>query len=79
MQPVESAHRYRCENLMLVFVLKPSFVILENAKGERSRLKPVIETVCARVRSSESPGLFTGCHLGDFKNFVYPTMLVLFS
>ncbi len=69
MQPVESAHRYRCEKLMLVFVLKPSFVILENAKGESSRWKSVIETECARVRPSESPGLGTGCHIGDFTYF----------
>lgn len=67
MQPVESEHRYRYEKLSLVFVLKPSFVILENEKGERSRLKSVIETEFARVRSSESPGLGTGCHLGDSK------------
>ncbi len=73
MQPVEFEHRSRCEKVAWVFVPKPSFVILDNAKRERSRLKSVIETECARVRSSESPGLGTGCHLGDFKNFVYPT------
>ena len=54
-------------------------MILENEKGERSRLKSVIETEFARVRSIESPGLGTGCHLKDFKKFVYPTVLASYS